>query len=44
MAGLNGAVEDITLGNTDVSVKLPTERLMTVTGMPREEFQPEPLR
>lgn len=42
MAGLNGAVEDITLGNTDVFVKLPTEKLMTLTGMPREEFRPEP--
>ena len=40
MAGLNGSVEDIQLGNTDLSVKLPTERLSTVSGQPREEFQP----
>ena len=40
MAGLNGSVEDVALGNTDVSVKLPTERLSTVAGQPREDFQP----
>ena len=44
MAGLNGSVEDIQLGNTDISVKLPTERLMTMMGTPREDFQPQPLR
>jgi carboxyl-terminal processing protease len=44
MAGLNGAVEDIELGDTGVTIKLPTERLMTVTGQPREDFVPEPVR
>lgn len=44
MAGLNGAVEDIALGDTGVSVKLPTERLMTITGLPREDFRPYPSR
>ena len=42
MAGLNGSVEDVQLGNSDLSVKLPTERLSTVAGQPREEFQPRP--
>ena len=42
MAGLNGSVEDIALGDTGVVIKLPTERLMTVTGLPREDFLPEP--
>ena len=41
MAGLNGSVEDIALGDTGISVKLPTERLMTVTGLPREDFRPQ---
>ena len=40
MAGLNGSVEDISLGDTGLSVKLPTERLSTVAGQPREEFRP----
>ena len=44
MAGLNGAVEDLRLGDTDLSIKLPTERLMTTTGQPREDFVPAPLR
>ena len=44
MAGLNGSVEDITLGNTGLIIKLPTERLMTMTGQPREAFLPEPAR
>ena len=43
MAGLNGSVEDLPLGDTGVLVKLPTERLMTVTGQPREDFRPQPL-
>ena len=42
MAGLNGSVEDIPLGNTDLTIKLPTERLMTMTGVAREDFRPEP--
>jgi hypothetical protein len=29
MAELNGSVEDIKIGETDMCVKLPTERLMT---------------
>jgi C-terminal processing protease CtpA/Prc len=40
MAGLNGAVEDVQLGDTDVSIKLPTERLMTTGYLPREDFVP----
>jgi carboxyl-terminal processing protease len=44
MAGLNGAVEDIELGDTGVTIKLPTERVMTVAGQPREDFVPEPVR
>ena len=44
MAGLNGSVEDIPLGNTDLAIKLPTERLMTMAGVAREDFRPEPLR
>ncbi len=44
MAGLNGSVEDIALGNTGITVKIPTERLMTVTGLPREDFRPAPDR
>lgn len=44
MAGLNGSVEDIRIGDTDMSVKLPTERLMTTGYQPREGFQPKPMR
>ncbi len=44
MAGLNGSVEDIALGDTGITVKLPTERLMTVWGLPREDFVPEAMR
>ena len=40
MAGLNGSVEDIALGTTGISIKLPTERLMTMAGLPREDFLP----
>jgi len=40
MAELNGAVEDVQLGDTDVSIKLPTERLMTTGYLPREDFVP----
>ena len=42
MAGLNGAVEDIALGDTGLTVKLPVERLMTVDGQLREDFAPRP--
>jgi hypothetical protein len=42
MAGLLGSVEDLRLGDTDLYVKLPTERLLSVTGSPREAFVPQP--
>ena len=40
MAGLKGSVEDLRLGETDLFIKLPTERLLTVAGIPREDFVP----
>ena len=40
MAGLNGSVEDLPLGDTDLTIKLPTERVLTVAGQPRETFRP----
>ncbi|WP_239807235.1 S41 family peptidase [Croceicoccus hydrothermalis] len=43
MAGLNGSVEDLPIGNTDLTIKLPTERLMTTEGKPREDFVPAPI-
>jgi C-terminal processing protease CtpA/Prc len=43
MAGLKGSIEDLQIGQTDLFVKLPTERLLTTGGQPREEFVPEPL-
>jgi carboxyl-terminal processing protease len=43
MAGLLGSIEDVRVGQTDLFVKLPTERLLTALGQPREEFVPEPL-
>jgi carboxyl-terminal processing protease len=43
MARLAGSVEDIRLGETDLFVKLPTERLLTVAGLPREDFVPQPM-
>lgn len=43
MAGLRGSVEDLRPGDTDLSVKLPTELLFTASGFPREEFVPEPM-
>jgi carboxyl-terminal processing protease len=43
MAGLLGSVEDIQVGQTDLFVKLPTERLFSVTGSPREAFVPRAL-
>lgn len=42
MAGLRGSVEDLSIGRTQLSVKIPTERLMTVDYQPREEFKPSP--
>ena len=44
MAGLLGAIYDHRLDHSGLVVKLPTERLMTVTGQPRESFRPRPLR
>jgi carboxyl-terminal processing protease len=41
MAGLLGSVEDLRLGQTNLFVKLPTERLLSVTGEPREAFVPK---
>ena len=43
MAGLNGSVEDLPIGNTDLTIKLPTERLLTTKGAPREDFVPAAL-
>lgn len=43
MAGLKGAVEDIKVGDADLFIKLPTERLFAPSGLPREEFVPQPL-
>lgn len=43
MAGLKGSIEDLQVGQTDLFIKLPTERLLTTRGQPREEFVPEPL-
>lgn len=42
MAGLQGSIEDLRVGDTDLFVKLPTERLYTVEGLPRENFVPQP--
>lgn len=40
MAGLLGAIDDFSLGETDLAVKLPYERLRAVDGTPREDFEP----
>lgn len=40
MAHLLGAIEDIRLPNTGFVFKIPTERLYTVDGLPREDFVP----
>jgi hypothetical protein len=42
MAGLLGAIEDHRLTHSGLVVKLPTERLSTVAGTPREAFRPRP--
>ncbi len=42
MAGLLGAITDIPLGDSGLIVKIPTERLMSVDGLPREDFVPAP--
>jgi carboxyl-terminal processing protease len=44
MAGLRGAVDDFALPSSGLVVKIPTERLYTVSGVPREQFVPAPLR
>jgi carboxyl-terminal processing protease len=43
MAGLKGSIEDLQVGQTDLFINLPTERLLTTGRQPREEFVPEPL-
>jgi C-terminal processing protease CtpA/Prc len=40
MAGLRGAVYDHPLSRTGLVLKLPTERLYSVDGTPREDFIP----
>jgi len=40
MAGLLGAIYDHRLPSSGLVLKIPTERLMTVTGQPRESFVP----
>ena len=40
MAGLKGSVEDVRVGETDLFVKIPTEKLLSVDGLPREHFVP----
>lgn len=42
MAGLLGAIYDHRLEHSGMVIKLPTERLYTVGGMPREAFRPRP--
>jgi hypothetical protein len=43
MAGLNGSVEDLRLGETDLHIKLPTEQLRDISRNPRESFAPQPI-
>jgi len=40
MAGLLGAIYDHSLEHSGLVIKLPTERLMAVDGLPRERFVP----
>jgi C-terminal processing protease CtpA/Prc len=42
MAGLRGAVDDERLEHSGLVLKLPAERVMTVGGLPRENFVPHP--
>jgi carboxyl-terminal processing protease len=42
MAGLRGAVYDERLEHSGLVLKLPAERVMTVGGLPREDFVPHP--
>ena len=44
MAGLRGAVYDVTLPRTGLLVKLPAERLSSVAGVPREAYRPAACR
>jgi C-terminal processing protease CtpA/Prc len=44
MAGLLGAIYDHPLPHSGLVLKIPTERLMTVDGLPRENFVPRPMR
>ena len=40
MAGLLGAIYDHRLPSSGLVLKIPTERLMSVDGLPREAFVP----
>jgi len=40
MAGLNGAIDSITLPDTGIGVNFPTERLFHINGTLREDFVP----
>lgn len=42
MAGLLGAIYDYRLEHSDLVIKLPTERLSSVSGVPREQFSCSP--
>ena len=42
MAGLLGAIYDYKLPASGIVLKLPTERLMSVDGIARENFIPRP--
>jgi len=42
MAGLRGAVYDYALPASGLTLKIPTEKLYTVGGIPREDFVPAP--
>lgn len=43
MAGLLGAISDLSLPRSGLVIKLPTERLSSIEGLPRENFRPEPI-
>lgn len=40
MAGLKGAIYDLTLPRSGLGIKLPVERTRTVGGVPRERWVP----
>jgi carboxyl-terminal processing protease len=44
MAGLLGAIYDHSLEHSGLVIKLPTERLNAVDGLPRERFVPGAVR